>query len=292
MYLHYDIVGYDVEMSTGEELPTLPSSAPVETEPPFRLDRDSAVPLWSQLLADLRRRLAAREFDEAFPSELALVESYAVSRTTVREALRRLRSDGTVISGRGRRPRLSGTADIEQPLGALYSLFASVERAGMKQRSHVRQKGLCVDPAVADRLGLRPSTELFHVERLRLADEKPLAVDEAWFPASLAAPLLDADFSHTSLYRELARRTGVRLTGGKETIRARVPSPVEQEALGIGPGVAVFSIDRLGCVSGHPVEWRHTVVRGDTFSVVAEFTPGIGYRLGAADLAGRAPRAV
>ena len=43
--------------------------------------------------------------------------------------------------------------------------------------------------------------------------------------------------------------------------------------------VAVLVIDRLGCANGRPVEWRHTVIRGDRFSVTAEFPARTGYRL-------------
>lgn len=269
-----------------EDLPNFSAPADTDTAAPAGLDRDSVVPLWSQLLFDLRRRLAAGEFDDSFPGELALVEDYRVSRTTVREALRHLRSDGTVIAGRGRRPRLAAPAGIQQPLGALYSLFASVEHAGMRQRSVVLYVGLCTEPSVAAHLRLGPSTDLFHLERIRLADEEPLAIDRAWFPATIGARLADADFSHTSLYGELVRRTGVRLTGGRETIHARLPSAGEQEALGVGSEVPVFSIHRLGCVGGRPIEWRHSVVRADSFSMVAECTSGIGVRLDPAELAG------
>jgi GntR family transcriptional regulator len=44
-------------------------------------------------------------------------------------------------------------------------------------------------------------------------------------------------------------------------------------------GVAAFAIDRLGFVRERTVEWRSTLVRGDRFSIVAEFAAGIGYRL-------------
>ena len=67
------------------------------------LDRGSPTPLWAQLRADLRRRLAAGAFGEAFPGELALVADYEVSRHTVRSALRELRADGIVVAERGRR---------------------------------------------------------------------------------------------------------------------------------------------------------------------------------------------
>lgn len=244
------------------------------------LDRSSPLPLWAQLHADLVRRLDAGEFARAFPGELAVAAEYQVSRHTVREALRRLREDGVVVAERGRAPRLAEVPEIEQPLGALYSLFASVEAAGLEQRSVVRALDVRADGRVAARLGLEEGTPLFHLERLRLAGGEPLAVDTVWLPAALASPLLDADFTHTALYDELAERTGIRIGGGEERLRAVVPSPAERELLGIGPETAALAIDRLGCRAGRPVEWRHTLVRGDRFSVTAEFSARTGYRLG------------
>lgn len=243
------------------------------------LDRQSPMPLWAQLHADLHRRLRAGAFEDAFPGELALVAEYRVSRQTVRAALRELRAEGVVVAERGRRPRLAGPAAITQPLGALYSLFASVEAAGLRQTSIVRARDLRADGVIADRLGLEASTPLFRLERLRLADGEPLALDTIWLPADLGAPLLHADFSHTSLYDELAARTGVRLEGGREHIRAVVPTRAEQRHLQIPPTTGALAIGRLGYAAGRPVEWRHTLIRGDRFSLLAEFSPRIGYRL-------------
>ena len=247
------------------------------------LDRTLAEPLWSQLLADLRRRLRDGAFASAFPGELALVAEYGVSRHTVREALRRLRDEGTVVAARGRAPRLADPVEIEQPLGALYSLFASVESTGLRQRSVVRTLDVRADGVVAARMGLEESTPLVYLERLRLAGASPLAVDRVWLPESLAAPLLDVDFTHTALYDEYAERCGVRLSGGEEHIRAVVPVASERELLGIPTGVAGFSIERLGKVGLRAVEWRHTLVRGDRFAVTAQFSARSGYRFGPVD---------
>lgn len=245
-----------------------------------RLDRASALPLWAQLLADLRRRLDEGELSGAFPSELELVDAYGVSRNTVREALRRLRADGVIVAGRGRRPLTAREAGIEQPLGALYSLFRSVEEAGLEQRSEVLVLDRRSDRRVAERLGLSVGTRFLYLERIRLAGGDPLAMDRLWFPADLAAPLFDADFTRTSFYDELAERTGLRLTGGEERIRAVVPTPVERAALGLPDATAALAIERKGEVRGRPVEHRETVVRGDRFGVVATFSAGFGYRLG------------
>jgi GntR family transcriptional regulator len=250
------------------------------------LDRSSPVPLWAQLLDDLRRRADSGEFAEAFPSEMALVDAYGVSRNTVRDAVRRLRSDGIVVAGRGRRPRLGVGVEIEQPLGALYSLHDSVEAAGLEQRSIVRVLEVRADSSAAAHLGIESDAPLVYLERLRLAAGEPLAIDHVWFPAKVAESLLAVDFTHTGFYDELANRTGIRLTGGKEHIHAVMPTRGERSLLKLGSGIAAFAIDRLGYVRDRPVEWRHTLVRGDRFSVIAAFSAGTGYRLDISSLAG------
>lgn len=243
------------------------------------LDRSDPTPLWRQLQHELITRLDTGEFAERFPGELALVEEYEVSRHTVRQALRQLRADGLIVAQRGRQPRVPPAPEIQQPLGALYSLFASVESAGLAQRSVVRTLDVRADGVVADRLGLESSTPLVYLDRLRLAGDEPLALDRVWLPAELAAPLLDVDFTHTSLYAELAGRAGIKLDSGHEDVRAVVPTSAEQAQLHCPPGTAAFSINRVGRALGRAVEWRHTLVRGDRFALTAEFTAHTGYRL-------------
>jgi GntR family transcriptional regulator len=246
------------------------------------LDRARGEPLWSQLLGDLRRRLGSGEFTGVFPGELALVAEYGVSRHTVREALRRLRDEGTVVAGRGRTPRLAEPVQIRQPVGALYSLFSAVEASGLSQRSVVRTREVRADGVVAARLGLEESTPLVFLERLRMAGTAPLAVDRVWLPEHLARPLLDADLTHTGLYAELEQSCGIRLTAGREDIRAVVPTPAERALLAVEAGVAAFSVERLGCAGDTPVEWRHTLVRGDRYTLTADLSAREGYQLGPA----------
>jgi GntR family transcriptional regulator len=243
-----------------------------------RLDRASPLPLWAQLTDDLRRRIDAGAFTERFPTEAELVADYDVSRHTVREALRRLRAEGTVVAERGRGSFLA-TARFEQPLGAVYSLFRTIEAAGVEQRSEVRNLATVQDPEIAARLGLPPGAELVVLERRRLAGGEPLALDTAWLPASIAAPLLDADFRRTALYDELERRCGVRVDSGREWIAPLVPTVLQRRALGLRAGVGAFFLERLGSARGQPVEWRETLVRGDRYRFVASWSAASAYRL-------------
>jgi len=236
------------------------------------LDRNGP-PLWTQLLADLRARLAYGEFVDAFPGELALVEAYAVSRHTVREALRHLRSEGLVTASRGRKPQVR-TPEVEQQIGALTGLFAAIEASGLTHRAVVRTLDVRADGTVATQLGLEESTPLVHLERLRLAGEEPLAVDRVWLPADVARPLLGVDFSRTALYDELFARCGVRVTGGTEQVRAVTGSAAERRLLGLPDDQALLLIERTGRCGDRPVEHRRTLVRGDRYALTSVFGTG------------------
>ncbi len=232
-------------------------------------------PKWQLVLEDLERRLDAGEFGQRFPTDRELVERYEVSRHTVREAVRRLRARGVVERHRGRGSFVRGR-EFTQPVGTLYSLFRAVEETGRRQVSEVLAFGEATDAEAAVRLGLDEDAPLVRLERLRSADEEPLAVDVVWLPAEVGRPLLDVDFSHTALYDELDRRCDVRLTSGDEVIVAVVPDDDLREALELDQDEAVFRVERTGRVDDRVVEWRVSLIRGRRFSLAATLDPAAG----------------
>lgn len=240
------------------------------TSAPAALDRRSPMPLWAQLLDDLRRRLAAGEFDERFPTDRELIEQYAASRHTVRHAVGRLCDEGLIERERGRGSFLTHRA-IEQPLGMLYSLFRSLEDRGIEQRSIVLALEERRDAEAAGMLGLDPDTPLVHLHRIRLADGEPLAVDRSWLPADVARPVLAADFERTALYAELAARCGVAPTRGWERIVPVLPDATLRGQLAVDDHQAVFEIERLACHGETPLEWRRSVIRGDRYAFVSRW---------------------
>ncbi len=235
------------------------------------IDRTSPVPLWAQVLQDLQRRLDAGEFAARFPTDGELMEQYHLSRHTVRDAVRRLGETGVLQRERGRGTFVR-TVPLEQHLGALYSLFKTIEGQGREQRSEVRSLEERHNAEAASTLGLSPDAPLVYLERVRFADDVAVAVDCSWLPADIGRPLLDADFTHTALYAELASRSGVAPTEGWERIRPQLASPEQRRLLGIRARQPVFSIERLAGTRGHMFEWRHAVVRGDLFAYIARWT--------------------
>jgi GntR family transcriptional regulator len=239
---------------------------------PKALDRRSPVPLWAQLLAELERRVASGAFADRFPTDRELTETYGVSRQTAREAVRRL---GATVpldrqAGRGTFVR---APEFEQPAGTLYSLFEEIEAQGVEQRSIVRAKRLGSDPVAAGELALPPETPLVYLERVRLAGGAPLALDRAWLPGDLAAPVLEADFGRTALYQELATRCGLRPTRGDERIRPMIPSRADARALQLPPQTAAFQIERRTWSGKRRLEYRVTLVRGDRYAFVTTWSP-------------------
>ena len=231
---------------------------------------DGSLPLWAQVLEDLRKRIADGEFVDRFPGDLELVGHYGVSRHTAREAVRHLQAEGLLERRRGLGSFVTEPR-IDQPVGTLYSLFRSIEEHGIVQESVVRHLEERHDEDAALMLGClgRP---LVYLERLRLGDGKPIALDCSWLPISLARPLLTTDFHHTALYEQLAQQCGIRLTSGWERIRPVIPDRTQRELLQITTRQPAFAIERVGFCGQTPVEWRHSVVRGDRFSFVARWT--------------------
>jgi GntR family transcriptional regulator len=239
---------------------------------PSAVDRSNPLPLWAQVLADLTARLAAGDFAERFPTDQELVATYGVSRQTVREAVRRLADEGVLARERGRGTRVR-TLEFEHTPGTLEGLFHQVEAQGATQTSVVRVREQTTDAEIARRLELPARAPLVHIERLRLADGEPLALDGSWLPARVARRLLDAPLTRAGLYDELARLCGVTIVGGSERVRPVVPTAPERRALGIPQGVAGFAIERLVRSEREPVEWRLSLVRGDRYSLVVELSP-------------------
>lgn len=255
--------------------PTRTTSPPRILGPgPVLPDRTSPVPLWAQVSADIRRRVADGAFADGFPGEIALTEQYDVSRHTIREALRVLRDEGLLRSERGRGTTIEENK-YSQNLGTLYSLFRTIEDQGVAQRSEVRRLNTTTNPSVAANLQLPPAAELVVLERIRFAGDEPLAVDTAWLPKDTAAGILTADFTRGGLYDALASLCNVRPNAGNERVTAQTAPSHIADILDLPKDVAVLYIERTAYANDAPVEWRETYIRGDRFSFDAEWRPGV-----------------
>lgn len=222
------------------------------------------MPIWAQIMIDLTKRIEAGEYPEQLPTDGELAAIYGVSRHTVREAVRRLHEQGVVSRARGLNTAVR-PAVIEQELGFAYSFFRSVEEQGHDQHSVVLSGTELPNVEIAGVLELPATTAFVFLERVRLVDGEPVALDRVWLPAELGRPLLDVDLTHTSVYAELKRASDIVPETGSERIHPVRASKGDCQMLGVDPVEPLLLVERTTTFKGAPLEHRRTLFRGDRF---------------------------
>lgn len=204
------------------------------------------VPLHEQITAWIRAGIDAGEWpaDARLPSENELRDLFGVSRVTVRRALQTLEADGLIY----RRHGLGSFVCARQAAQSLVRLtdFAQdTTRAGMEPSSVVLHRANEQCPSsVAERLGMVPGATVLRIDRLRLGDGEPIAIDRTWVPPYYAQLLEGHDLVNETLYQVLEREHGIPVLGGRYRITAGVADPRTAASLGVQPGDPLLVLDR------------------------------------------------
>jgi GntR family transcriptional regulator len=190
------------------------------------------------------------------------------SRTTVRQALGEL-----VIEGRLVRRQGSGTyvaePKITWPL-YLASFTEQVGASGFTPSAEVLgTQRIAASGWLAQRLHLSARAPVYKLERLRLADNWPIAVETSWLPAAQFPGLTRLIRIHGSLHAILASHYGIRLQTGEESIETAPATPREAGPLRVDVGTPMLVVSRQNFdAEGTPVEFGRTWFRGDRVTLV------------------------
>jgi GntR family transcriptional regulator len=229
-------------------------------------------PKYYRLKQELRQEIGQLSPGAAIATERVLSERFGVSRTTVRQAVHELVIEGVLERFQGRGtfvapPKLMQTLQLT-------SYTEDIEATGRRPASRVLD--IAVVPAtthVAERLGLPPMAEVHRLERLRLANDEPMAVEAVYLDAQRFPDIGAAMTGGTSLYRVLGETYGVSLVRAEETIETVLASPSEANLLGTGSGLPLLLLSRTSWDGqGRPVEYVRSLYRGDRYRFVANLT--------------------
>jgi GntR family transcriptional regulator len=208
----------------------------------------------------------------AVPTERELAAALSTSRTTVRQALVDLVAEGRLVRRQG-----AGTFIAEPKLTWPLHLTSFTEQAAANgfaassrliSANRVRAEG-----EVAARLGLRTGAGAFRVERLRLADERPMAVETSHLSAARFPNLTRLIRKQESLYALLREAYGVVPVRAEELIATAPASPREAALLGTETGAPMLVLGRHSRdADGDPVEWVTSWYRGDRITFVADLS--------------------
>lgn len=201
--------------------------------PPLALEKSGSdrrpVPRYMQLAATLREAILAGEYEAHFPTEGELCRIHGLSRFTVREALRRLQSEGLISRRRGSgtsvQPAIARDGALRQPLSNVdeilqYARDTSIIYDGPER---VKLPRKVLDQIEDDARG--PWLKYSGV-RQAASDPLPIGFTEAYVIDALAEAMEGFDPSTSTIFRHLEDREGVvvqRVTQDIQAIAASIP---------------------------------------------------------------------
>ncbi len=241
------------------------------------VDKALPTPAYLQLLRALEQAIEDGSLNpgQALPSERELAQQLTLSRMTVRRAFEELERRGLVEQRQGSGTYVRGHP-LEQVLDRVLGFTDEARGLGF----HPTARLLSSDEVPADReaaaaLLVSPGVPLLRIERLRGADDEPLAVQAADLAPHVAGLSL-AELEHLgSLYRCLEAQFGIRPARARQAVGARLPTARECRLLQIGRDVPVLELERTTYGDdGRPFEFVRSAYRGDMYRMVLHLRAG------------------
>lgn len=219
------------------------------------IERGSPMPMWAQVLRDLRHRIDSGELPTGtrLPTENDLASSYAVSRITIRQSLSRLAADGYVDRLHG-----TGTFVSERAAPVQHDLsFGTPWRVRLGQDGHVTESVILnssvrrgLPPEIDASLGaeidraLREG-EFVQLERVQKVDGQPVGLSQSWLPEQLVRGLHRCELDGGSLSETLAQRYGLSAARVDNRLHVGLATSTEAALLEAYVDVPLFVVTAL-----------------------------------------------
>jgi len=202
---------------------------------------------------------------DRLPAERELAERFGVSRMTLRQALGALEQRGRLTRSKG---RYGGTFVTEPKLELAGTSALSAQLRGLGVAAGARVLSAVERDAEPGEALLGP--RVLAIERVRLANGEPVALERGAYAADAFPGLLDESLDG-SLYELMRRRNDEVPVRAVERLEPALARTSEAEALGIERGAPVMLVERTAySAAGRPVERSRDVFRGDRTRIVWE----------------------
>jgi DNA-binding GntR family transcriptional regulator len=207
------------------------------------VDRSSPVPLYFQVAQRLEAAIESGDLPVGtmLDNELDLAERLGLSRPTLRRAIQYLVDRGLLVRKRGIGTQVVH-AKVRRPV-ELTSLYDDLAATGRQPRTRVLSFQL--EPAsdvIAHALSIPEGAEIYSIERLRYADDEPLALMRNQIPVGLVE--LTRESLETGGLYEILRANGIDLRIASQTIGARLATAAEARTLGESRGACLLTMVR------------------------------------------------
>jgi GntR family transcriptional regulator len=230
--------------------------------------KNSPLPRYYQLKEIMRERVQSDEWKpgDLIPSERELSEKYGISRMTARQAISDLVNEGLFYREQGKGTFVS-QRKITQQLIRLTGFTEDIKARGQKPGTKVLSAQMFpADETTAEKLRIDPGTLIFRLQRLRLADDEPLAIELSQTSFKGCERLLEEDLEHNSLYRLLETKYGIPLMEADQELEAGLAGNEEAQLLKIPVGRPVLFTRRVTYTErNQPIEYAKAVYCGNKY---------------------------
>ncbi|MFS0865656.1 GntR family transcriptional regulator [Fredinandcohnia sp. 179-A 10B2 NHS] len=170
---------------------------------------------------------------DKLPSERDLALQYGISRMTARHTLSILEREGIVERRVGAGTFVSNNK-IQMDFITFNSFTKDMLGKGLTPSTQVLSMGhMEATPILAERLQVSIGENLFSVKRLRLVDDRPIAIEESFIPDRYCRNIEEHITDNTSLYHILESVYGIVLVKANEYMRVTFSEENESKLLKI-----------------------------------------------------------
>lgn len=229
------------------------------------------VSLYLEVAKKIKHSIQTGEYSEnsPLPSERFLSEKYHVSRSTVRQALNKLKDDNIIYTIHGNGSYVKPQV-FNQPLTKFYSFTDELKNNNILIRNTIIDYEVITHQASLYTKFNMPEETAFHkIRRLRSAKDFPLMIETTYLPRNRFFKIDSEILEKHSLYQYLRQKYDFHATSAVEKFRPIIPSSFERDLLMITSSVPCMLLERYSYEEGQLIEYTQSVIRGDkyTFSV-------------------------
>lgn len=238
------------------------------------LDKSIPTPLYYQLKQQLLKIIVDKEIkvNEQIPNEIDMVTSLNISRSTVRQAISELVSEGYLYRIKAKGTFVSAPKVDENFFQKLDSFNNEMLKKGMQPSTKIlslkKVKGI---ENINSALNIPKDEYLIYLCRLRFANMEPIVYVETYLPYIKYKDILSEDFSQISLYAHIEQKYNVKINRAKREIQAVNASIKDKQLLGIKTNAAICYVRTIAFdYNDMPVEYSIARYRGDSNRFIIE----------------------
>ncbi len=213
----------------------------------------SRLPLYLQLAAEFRSCIDSGAWPESerLPSLEALMESYSVSRMTLRQALSILESDGLIQRSRGKGTFVQPRGENPPALAIPTSWKEAVALSDVLGTQSILEAERVIStlPDSGMHFQSQPAQKYQYLCRLHSAGGQPFCYSEVYIENSLFRTHRKK-FKAQAAASVIARVPGLEITESKQKLTIIHAGFQSANALQLNPGESVAEVRRVACADG------------------------------------------